>query len=652
MWKVFNESNNIDHRITKIIENELKFDKISKVQHEVIPRFSKNQDVIVKACTGSGKTLAYMVPMIQCILRYFNKKKEEKRDEGTYFKSENKDSILDELNQIEDLNNNYGIVGIIIVPTRELAMQVYNLFLTFKTEFQEIECVKLIGGSKLENDLVKFSVFTPNLIIATPTRLSDIEQEIKLSFKNLQMLVLDEADKLLELGYNKELAYLMEKFNKTRRTGVFSATINSQIECIVNTGMRNPIYIDVQIKSEKLSENFICSLDKPDNSLTTVIEDYFNKLTEIKAISQEVPKQLDNYYLLFEKQTVKFASLLHILKAKLDDNKKIMIFFATCNSVDYYNQILNKLIDSKIIFKLHSKLSQKKRTSEYSSFLKIGKGIILTTDLSSRGIDIPDLDVVIQFDPPKNEEVFVHRVGRTARVGKKGESILFIMNNHENKFLNYLTSKNIKTQQIAIDESQTKGKNKHKNIYLFPKLIDKESINEINKKIKEINLSDKWIYDKAVKAFVSYIKFYSEHDLKFIFDINLFDIGDLANSFQLLRLPRVKEILGKKIEGFVASTEINPHNLEYKDKNVRNQMELKAKKLEAEKEQRKIKKEISQIQKEIKNSRTRQDKKRTKNKNSFKEWTDLANEEKLYKKYKQGKISKEEYDELFLNNFN
>mmetsp|Transcript_8055 Transcript_8055/g.8307 ORF Transcript_8055/g.8307 Transcript_8055/m.8307 type:complete len:439 (+) Transcript_8055:1-1317(+) len=433
---------------------------------------------------------------------------------------------------------------------------------------------------------------------------------------------------------------------------------------IILTGMRNPIYIDVQINSDKLEDNFITSLSKPNRELVTVVDDYFNKISEIKSISQEVPKQLENRYIMVNSYTQKLPILISILLQKVKENKKVMVFMATCNSVDYYNIVLDKLFDNQKIegkegsdkevnseniplFKLHSKISQKKRKKEYQGFLKAKAGVLLTTDLSSRGIDIPDLDVIIQFDPPKNEESFVHRVGRTARVGRKGESLLFIQNNNEKKFINYLDAKS-----IVLGEKPIRG--------FFPSEISDEEgtsniennpvVENYKKALLSINTSDKWIYDKAVKAFVSFIKFYSEHDLKYIFDVKLLDIGDYANSLQLVRLPRVKEILGKKIKGFEKNSEIDPSKLEYLDSNVKSQMEEKKKKIEQKREEKAIKHEWAELQKEKKNSRNKQDKKRTKKRNEFKEWDDFAEEERLYKKLKTGKISKEEYDKIFMKN--
>jgi ATP-dependent RNA helicase DDX55/SPB4 len=138
--------------------------------------------------------------------------------------------------------------------------------------------------------------------------------------------------------------------------------------------------------------------------------------------------------------------------------------------------------------------------------------------------------------------------------------------------------------------------------------------NLILKNLKEINLSDKWIYDKAVKAFISLIRFYKEHDLKYIFDFNKLDIGNIANSFRLMRLPRLKEIIGKKVENFVQDNDINPKYLAYIDANVAKQMFEKEERLNLLKQERDLKKETAMIMNEQgKRNRTKMEKKQAKN---------------------------------------
>lgn len=634
-----------------IITEKLNYKEPTIVQNEVIKRFNKNQDVIVKACTGSGKTISYVLPMFNILLNVLKDYEELRKDDNlSYFKS-NEDLELKETKTDQFLN--LGILAVILVPTRELAVQVYDVINIFLEKIKSLKATLLIGGRRIDIDLLKFkNDFYPNIIVSTPGRLCDIDKQLTLSFNKLELLIIDEADKMLEIGLTPELSYLIDKFNKQRRTGLFSATMNSQMDNIIMSGLRNPVYIDVQFNTNNKDGLF---MSNSDSKLSTIkiIDDYFNRISEIKALQQEIPKQLDNYYVLMKSLSEKLPILLQILNHYLSLNKKIMIFFATCSLVDYYSLVLSnefKELKEKIneneelIYKIHSKVSQKKRNTEYKKFLKCKAGVLLTTDLSSRGIDIPNLDIVIQFDPPKNEEIFVHRVGRTARVGKKGESYLFLMNNHEMSFLSYLKNKGIILKEV------NKNTNNDKNDLLID--LNSNIIQKQDEKLLNFNISDKWIYDKAVKAFVSYVKFYTEHDLKYIFDSKLFDFGDFANSLQLCRLPRVKEILGRKISTFKNHLTIDPKNLVYLNKNIESQMKEKSVKSEEKRNEKKLRQEIIQIDKERRKNKSRHEKKKSKQMNSQKEWDDFADEERLFKKLKKGKISKEEYDKIFLKAFN
>jgi len=517
MWKEFQSKYCINEQIISIIE-EMGFDKITKVQNVVIPQFIKNRDVIVKSCTGSGKTLSYLIPIFQKLLETIKKE-----------------------NEITDINLNLKnnsltnkILAIIFLPTRELAMQVNNILSKF-IEKLPFTLQLVMGGTDIKRDLVKLNKEIPNIFVATPGRLNDLDEKLSFDFRNLNILILDEADKMLELGYGKQLTYLVSKLPKQRRTGLFSATINSQIENMIKIGMQNPIFVDIKInlndmnindnnlsvedsnkiesinnKKSKIENNikkesknnleinknnnliqkienryneniainseqhkvnldsqykveeeydrfnkdnileiekekhvllvneeiFIKSVDEDINKYSKVIilESITDKMEELINFHQEVPDQLKQFYIDFNNIQDKFPYLIYLIKNFYSNNSKIIIFFATCNCVEYYAIVLPKIFENikedflknpkqeKLnFFKLHSKINQKKRNQEYKNFLTCQNGILLSTDLSARGIDVPNVDVIIQYDPPKNEEIYIHRVGRTARVGRQGQ---------------------------------------------------------------------------------------------------------------------------------------------------------------------------------------------------------------------------------------
>ena len=635
MWKLLSEKLKLDEEIPKVITDVFKFDKVTKVQNIVINEFIKNKDVIVKSVTGSGKTIAYIIPLIQRLINYSKQ------------------------------NENYQkeILALILLPARELAEQVYLEISKFLSNIKySFTAQILIGGKKIDDDLIKIRNQIPNIIIATPGRLSDIQEKEKLSFSNLEILILDEADRMLDMGFEMAVTNIISKLPKQRRTGLFSATVTSNVENLIKAGMRNPEFINIIINQNKSSNLFVTEKEIKDKitnkgSYYSIIE-FSPDNYKINNTSQEVPKGLGQYYRVIKNIKYKIPHLIQLLNGlyNSDNNEKIMIFLSTCFSVDYFNILLPELfkkfnITNYSCSKLHSKISQNKREKEYKNF-KIEDShklnILLTTDLAARGIDIPDVDMIIQLDPPKNEDSYIHKAGRTARVGNTGISILFLLE-EELSFINYM-----KQKFIFIDEFPYPYVDNNNN----EEIVDSLNKLSILGCVKEINMSDKWIYDKAVNTFISYLRFYKENELKYIFDIRSLDIGNLANSFQLLKLPRlkIKEFQNETIKNFVGDPNVEPSQLVYLDKNIKKQMEMKKEKinekLEEIRERKKIKKEIIKLNGRNngdKLNRTRKERKEVKIKNIMEQWDDLADDDLLYKKYKKGKITKEEYEKHLLS---
>ena len=636
MWKILGELLKLDEEIPRVMSEVFKFDKITKVQNIVINEFLKNKDVIVKSVTGSGKTISYIIPIIQRLINYSK--------QNTSYKNE--------------------ILALILLPARELAEQVYSEFSKFISNMSySFTSQILIGGKKIEDDLTKFRAQIPNIIIATPGRLADIQEKEKISFSNLEILILDEADRMLDMGFEMSVTNIISKLPKQRRTGLFSATVTSNVENLIKAGMRNPEFINIIINQNKSSNLFVSEKEIKDKisnkgSYYSIME-FTPDNYKINNTSQEVPKGLGQYYRVIKNIKYKIPHLIQLLIGlyNSDKNEKIMIFLSTCFSVDYFNILLPQIfkkfnVDNYSCSKLHSKISQNKREKEYKNF-KIEDShklnILLTTDLSARGIDIPDVDTIIQLDPPKNEDSYIHKAGRTARVGNTGVSILFLLE-EELSFINYMKQKFIYIDEFPYPYQDEKNQNEE--------IVDNLNKLSILQCVKEINISDKWIYDKAVNTFISYLRFYKENELKYIFDIRSLDIGNLANSFQLLKLPRlkIKEFQNETIKNFVGDPNIEPSQLIYLDKNVKKQMEMKKEKINEKLEEIREKKRIKNEKIKLngrnngdKLNRTRKEKKEVKIKNIIEQWDDLADDELLYKKYKKGKITKEEYEKKLLS---
>lgn len=241
-------------------------------------------------------------------------------------------------------------------------------------------------------------------------------------------------------------------------------------------------------------------------------------------------------------QQDKLGVLLNFIEKEKDS--KIMIFLATCASVDFYAYLLPLLTRNRSVSKLHSQIKQKKRTKIYQDFLKEESGLLLTTDISARGIDIPDVAWIVQFDPPQDSDQFVHRIGRTARAGKQGKSVIFL-NEREVDYVGFLEGRN-----VGLEEMKLEGRDDDK----------------LREAAHGMMIKDHDLVDKGQAAFVAFLRYYKEQTLKFIFQFNTLEIGAVGNSFYLFKLPRVREILGVKVKGF-KFTRVDTDTIPYKCKN-------------------------------------------------------------------------------------
>lgn len=344
----------------------LAFTKPTPVQAVTIPLFLSHKDVVVEAVTGSGKTLAFLIPIVEILSR--------------------RKTAL----------GRHQVGAIIISPTRELALQIKDVLFELFRERAGITQVTLIGGTDVSNDIQKITGDGCNIVIATPGRLLDIlERRLDvIDLKSLEMLILDEADRLLNLGFERTINSILEKLPKQRRTGLFSATMSDALSELIRTGLRNPVRITVKVENA-----------------TTRME-------------QKTPETLNSSYTICE-----YENRLPFLLSKLRTHpaKKSIVYFGTCASVEYFNRILPMLPKDYVegiapIFALHGRMDSKKRLRIYGEFVKAERAVLICTDLAARGLDFSNVELVLQYDAPQDPTTFVHRCGRTARSGRSGEA--------------------------------------------------------------------------------------------------------------------------------------------------------------------------------------------------------------------------------------
>ena len=358
---------NLSERTMKAI-NGMPYETMTEIQQRTIPPLLAGRDVLGAAKTGSGKTLAFLIPAIEML-------------HSLRFKPRN------------------GTGVIVVSPTRELALQIFGVARELMEHHSQTYGI-VIGGANRRAEAEKLTKGV-NLLIATPGRLLDHLQNTQgFVFKNVKALVIDEADRILEVGFEDEMRQVVKILPKEeRQTMLFSATQTTKVEDLARISLRpGPLYINVESAQEH----------------STVAG-------------------LEQGYVICDSD-MRFRLLFTFLKKH--PKKKIIVFFSSCNCVKYYSELLN-YIDLPVL-DLHGKQKQQKRTNTFFEFCNAKHGTLICTDVAARGLDIPAVDWIVQFDPPDDPRDYIHRVGRTARgANAKGKSLMFLQPN-EAGFLSHL----------------------------------------------------------------------------------------------------------------------------------------------------------------------------------------------------------------------
>ena len=440
--------------IQKKLEN-LGFKKITKIQKICIPPALKNFDVIGSARTGSGKTLCFVLPIFQ---KFF----------------------------ISAWNNSDSIFSVIITPVRELCLQLFHFFDKFNLIASSM--VGLLIGKKIFNEKILKKKLI--LIIATPGYLlNTIFAFPFLNFDSTKILTIDEADKLLDIGFKKFFDILNRHLPRKKQNLIFSATINSKLKNLTRININNPIYGYIK-ENNKISKEFS------------------------KEKYPDVSKKNFQFYSVLKNRKIDILFSFVISHSQ----RKLLVFFSTKKQVKFYYYILKKLCNNLNLFFIFGEMKQSRRVTNFVGFSRSKTGILLTTDLMARGIDFKLIDWVLQFDCPENIEVYLHRIGRTGRSSDLGNSLLLLKTN-EIKFLEQLKKHFLKIYKLKLNFNQ------------ITKISEKLKILTKKKKFRKI----------AHDAFYSYIRFLILQKNKKTFDIRKFDWHATAMDFGITRLIQEKK---------------------------------------------------------------------------------------------------------------
>ncbi|KAM0450941.1 hypothetical protein ACHAO4_006333 [Trichoderma viride] len=433
---------------------EMGFTKMTSIQRSAIPPLLAGKDVLGAAKTGSGKTLAFLIPAIEIL-------------SSLRFKPRN------------------GTGVIVVSPTRELALQIFGVARELMKHHSQTYGI-VIGGANRRAEVEKLTKGV-NLLIATPGRLLDHLLNTQFVFKNLKSLIIDEADRILEVGFEDEMRQIVKVLsNDDRQTMLFSATQTTKVEDLARISLRpGPLYINVDEEKQHSTVD-----------------------------------GLEQGYVLCEGDE-RFLLLFSFLRKMQAKKKKVIVFFSSCNSVKYYSELLN-YIDCPVL-DLHGKQKQQKRTNTFFEFSNAPHGILICTDVAARGLDIPAVDFIVQFDPPDNTRDYIHRVGRTARGSDaKGRSLLFLQPN-EVGFLSHL-----KAARVPVVEFE------------FPR---KKIIN-VQSQLEKLIGKNYYLQQSAKDAFKAYLHAYASHSLRSVYDVQKLDLVKIAKSFGFSTPPRVDIQLG------------------------------------------------------------------------------------------------------------
>ncbi|POR31714.1 ATP-dependent rRNA helicase SPB4 [Tolypocladium paradoxum] len=471
------------------------FSQMTPVQAATIPQFMGNKDVVVEAVTGSGKTLSFLIPLVQKLLR------------------------------LEEPTKRHHVGAVIVSPTRELAAQIHSVLLSLlefhppsaellphlkgegkrpATTVPVVVPQLLVGGTTTTaQDLSFFLRHSPNLLISSPGRLVELlsSPHVHCPQSSFEMLVLDEADRLLDLGFKQDLQGIMSHLPKQRRTGLFSASVSEAVSEIIRVGLRNPVKIEVRVKMKDGG----------------IIED------------RKTPASLQMAYMV-KPASQKLPALSQLLERLPVTPQRSIVFLSTCAAVDYFQHVLPSLLPAGFaLIPLHGKHPAKVREKNFNRFLtSVSPTILLTTDLAARGLDIPQVDLVVQIDAPSDPKVLIHRSGRAGRAGRKGLSVVMLHPGREEDYVRFLEVR--KTPVVPLVRPAIS--------------VSDDDASAATQKFRKLVKSDRALYDKAQKAFVSWVRSYNGHQATSIFRTSDLDWVDLAQAWGLLRMPKMPELRG------------------------------------------------------------------------------------------------------------
>lgn len=357
--------------------------KMTEIQRGAIPHALCGRDILGEARTGSGKTLAFLVPLLECLFR-------------------SRWTRMD------------GLGAVVISPTRELAVQIFKVLGNIGQE-HEMSAGCILGGRSLAEE--QKAISNMSVLVATPGRLlQHLDESPGFDATSLLMLVIDEADRILDFGFQECMHNILEHLPKERQTLLFSATLHNSVHRLGRAALRSPEVVSVH-----------------------------------RDAKTRTPAKLKQIYMTvgLDKKTDTLFSFL-----RSHSQKKIIVFVSTCKQVRFLYEAFRRLKPGPAMMELHGRQSLTKRMIVFEQFMEKERAVaLLCTDIAARGVDFPAVDWVVQVDCPDSVDSYIHRVGRTARYQSTGRSAIFVLPS-EKKFIEKLAAAKIAVQGINPKQSK------------------------------------------------------------------------------------------------------------------------------------------------------------------------------------------------------
>ncbi|GJQ69228.1 hypothetical protein Trydic_g6377 [Trypoxylus dichotomus] len=421
--------------------------KPTEIQRDTIGLSLQGKDILGAARTGSGKTLAFIIPILEKLFCF----------------------------QWTRLD---GLGALVITPTRELAYQIFETLRKVGIH-HDFSAGLIIGGKDLKFERTRMDQC--NIVICTPGRLlQHMDENPLFDCVNMKILVLDEADRCLDMGFEPTMNAIIANLPPIRQTLLFSATQTKSVKDLARLSLKDPSYVSVH-EHEKHS----------------------------------TPPGLEQSYIicnLEDKVSIIYSFIKNHLK------KKSIIFFSSCKQVKYMYEIFCKLRPGTSLIALYGTLHQLRRMEIYETFCRKQAAVLFATDLAARGLDFPAVDWVVQADCPEDSATYIHRVGRTARYNKGGESLLLLLPS-EKAMVNQLLDRKIPIEKIEINPQQLRNPVRKMEAYLA---------------------STPSLKDTAQRAFVAYAKSVFLMKNKDVFKVQELDTDAFSKSLGLAIPPRIR----------------------------------------------------------------------------------------------------------------